>query len=165
MGSTSTFRRKSTLAAALLSLSGLLFVAAASGLLPLPIQPPLTQPAQAAPDAYQKAKGDYDSKNYASALTQFKALAAAYPRNALCHYYLALCHQALGHVPQAQQEFQMVQQLDRGSLGQYAAQGMRQLSGARTSSGGPIAIASAGGSGTSQARSKVRKIYEFYADW
>ncbi len=162
MGSTSSFRRKSILAAALLSVCGV----AAAGLLPLPMQTPLSQPAQAAPDAYQKAKGDYDSKNYASALAQFKALAAAYPRNALCHYYLALCHQALGHVPQAQQEFQVVQQLDRGSLGQYAAQGMRQLSGARSSSGtGAITIASAGGASSTQARSKVRKIYEFYADW
>lgn len=134
--------------------------------MPVPIAATLTQPAQAAPDAYQKAKGDYDNKNYASALTQFKALTAAYPRNALCHYYLALCHQAMGHVPQAQQEFQVVQQLDRGALGQYAAQGMKQLSGARSSSGsGSIAIASAAGAGTSQARSKVRKIYEFYADW
>lgn len=134
--------------------------------MPLPMQTRLTQPAQAAPDAYQKAKGDYDSKNYAAALTQFKALAAAYPRNALCHYYLALCHQALGHVPQAKQEFQVVQQLDRGSLGQYAAQGMRQLSGASSASGsGAIAIASAGGASSTQARSKVRKIYEFYADW
>ena len=132
----------------------------------MPLPAPLSQPVQAAPDAYQKAKGDYDSKNYASALAQFKTLAAAYPRNALCHYYLALCHQAMGHVPQAKQEFQVVQQLDRGSLGQYAAQGMRQLSGAGSSrGGGAITIASAGGSGSSQARSKVRKIYEFYADW
>ncbi|HND07014.1 MAG TPA: hypothetical protein PL012_15110, partial [Candidatus Obscuribacter sp.] len=56
MGSTSTFRRKSILAAALLSVCGV----AAAGLLPLPMQTPLSQPAQAAPDAYQKAKGDYE---------------------------------------------------------------------------------------------------------
>ncbi len=107
-------------------------------------------PAMSAPaNLYAQAVADYNSGNYGKAAGKFETLKASYPNNALTHYYLALCRQALGHLDKAKQEYQWVSQYGDASLKGLANQGMSRLSG----SSSPVAAG------------KVKKILEFYADW
>jgi outer membrane protein assembly factor BamD (BamD/ComL family) len=107
-------------------------------------------PAMSAPaNLYAQAVADYNAGKYGQAATEFETIKAQYPNNALTHYYLALCRQALGHLDKAKQEYQWVSQYGDASLKGLANQGMARLSGAKTPA----------------AAGKVRKILEFYADW
>ncbi|MCA0315949.1 MAG: hypothetical protein LCH63_19170 [Candidatus Melainabacteria bacterium] len=115
----------------------------------------------------------YQSKNYNQALERFKAITQANPRLAMGHYYLALCHQAVGHISQAQAEYQLVMQLDRGQLYNYAAAGLRQLGSARgmSGSGGNTSIVSrpsgqslAAAPSGAERREKADKVIYFHLD-
>jgi tetratricopeptide (TPR) repeat protein len=123
--------------------------------------------------SFQQGIADYKAGRYQQALNTFKTFAASYPNNALVHYYLAMSHQAVGHIAQAKQEYQAAILYGDAGLKQQATTGLNQLSKANTqiAYSAPSASApSAGGGrvspgGSSQPKSKVRKIYEFYADW
>lgn len=127
----------------------------------------------AGPPSFQQAVGDYQAKRYQAALEKFKTISSSYPNNALCHYYLAMTQQALGHIEQAKQEYQLSIQYGDARLKQLGQQGLAILGGAKTQiaygGGGSSAPQMlAGGSRSSsapQAKNKVKKIYEFYADW
>ena len=107
-------------------------------------------PAISAPaNLYAQAVADYNAGNYGKAASEFETLKASYPNNALTHYYLGLCRQALGHLDKAKQEYQWVSQYGDASLKGLANQGMSRL----------------GGSSSPAAMGKVKKILEFYADW
>ncbi|PZM80260.1 MAG: hypothetical protein DKT66_13395 [Candidatus Melainabacteria bacterium] len=107
-------------------------------------------PAVSAPASYGQAVADYNAGKYQQAASEFEAIKAQYPTNALTRYYLALCRQALGHLDKAKQEYDWVSQNGDANLKGLASQGLARLSGNRT--------------GSVQA-GKVRKILEFYADW
>ncbi len=128
-------------------------------------------PAMSAPaNQYAQAVADYNAGRYGQAATQFETIKASYPNNALTHYYLALCRQALGHFDRARQEYEWVSQYGDASLKGLAAQGMARMSGVRTSSssagsGSRTASATQSPSTRPPAGAKIRKILEFYADW
>lgn len=140
--------------------------------LPLPLQAQSTAQMSEAMQLYQ-------SRNYNQALERFKAITQANPRLAMGHYYLALCHQAVGHISQAQGEYQLVMQLDRGQLYNYAAAGLRQLGSARGMSGSggnssivsrPTSLNGQGGQSLaaapsgSERREKADKVIYFHLD-
>lgn len=128
-------------------------------------------PAVSAPaNSYNQAVADYNAGRYGQAAAAFETIKASYPNNALTHYYLALCRQALGHFDKARQEYEWVSQYGDASLKGLASQGLSRMSGAKTStsySGGSTSTASASPAAGSRppANAKVKKILEFYADW
>ncbi len=129
---------------------------------------------QAAP-TFQQAMADYSNGKYALALSEFQAFKVSYPNNALVHYYVALCQQALGRIDQAKLEYKWVLDSRDANLSAKAATGLAQLSSARlTGSGGSSASSSssqaavapvASGGGQKIAMGKVKKVIEFWADW
>ncbi|MDQ5933693.1 MAG: hypothetical protein QG574_991 [Cyanobacteriota bacterium erpe_2018_sw_21hr_WHONDRS-SW48-000092_B_bin.40] len=130
-------------------------------------------PALAAP-SYPQAKADYESGKYSQALASFQALAAAYPTNALVHYYMALCHQNLGHMGQAKAEYQIVVSSGQPQLVPKAAQGLAALAGARSSASSSSGSSSSASfsapgnessTGSKVAMGKVKKVLEFWAEW
>lgn len=126
-------------------------------------------PAISAPNLYAQAVADYNAGKYGQAASEFESVKAQYPNNALTHYYLALCRQALGHFEKARQEYEWVSQNGDANLKSLAAQGLTRMSGVKTSvsSGSSTRTASASPAAGSRppAGAKVRKILEFYADW
>lgn len=132
--------------------------------------------AMAAP-SFQDAVNDYNSGHYARAAGTLNLLKAQYPRNGLVHYYIALCQQAMGHIPQAQAEYQIVISLGEPRLSSLAATGLAQLSGKRISGyGGSGVTASVGAApsrgtsgsssgGAAVAAGRVSKVLEFWAEW
>lgn len=128
-------------------------------------------PALAAP-SFPQAKADYESGKYSQALATFQALSATYPTNALVHYYMALCHQNLGHMGQAKAEYQIVVSSGQPQLVPMAAKGLATLAGARSSSStGSSSSASSSApshessTGSKVAMGKVKKVLEFWAEW
>jgi len=125
--------------------------------------------------SFQEAVADYNAGQYAKALGKLEAVKAAYPTNALVHYYMALCQQAVGHLGQAKVEYQWVISSRDPKLAPMAMTGLSQLSGARTTGGGSSGGSSVGSSGSSsmasssggggQSHAKVAKILEFWATW
>ena len=116
----------------------------------------------AAPVSFQQAVSDYNTGKYAQALSEFKSYAASYPSNALVHYYLALCHQGLGHLGDARSEYDWVSKCGDRRLAPMAETGLAALSKTGTR------VAYQGSSPAPQSSSsqgKVKKIIEFYADW
>ncbi|CAN5461732.1 hypothetical protein BH11CYA1_BH11CYA1_00740 [soil metagenome] len=125
----------------------------------------LSSPATAVPD-FKQAKADYETGKYSQALSSFQALSAAYPTNALVHYYMGLCHQNLGHMGQAKAEYQTVINSRQPSLAPMAAAGLATLS--RASSGSSASAPSrpaASDTGVRVATAKVKKVLEFWAEW
>src|SRR5271167_4926872 len=61
-----------------------------------------------APASFHQATADYNAGRHAKALAEFEAYKTAYPSNALVRYYIALCHQELGHVDAARADFDWV---------------------------------------------------------
>lgn len=121
--------------------------------------------AWAAP-SFPQAEADYKSGKYAQALSSFQALSAAYPNNALVHYYMALCHQNLGHMGQAKAEYQLVVSSGQPQLAPMAAKGLATLAGARSGSGSASSIpSSSANTGVKVATAKVKKVLEFWAEW
>jgi len=92
----------------------------------------IVPPAWAAPD-YNHAVADYNAGKYGQAASEFEALKAAYPTNALTRYYLALCRQALGHFDKAREEYRYVATNGDARLKAMAKQGMQAMSGAKSS--------------------------------
>lgn len=137
------------------------------------------QGAYAAPN-FNQAVADYNAGRYSQAAAQFEAVKAAYPTNGLNRYYLAMCHQALGHLDQARQEYQYVATTNDARLKALAMQGMQKLGGAKAPTVGynpnPAAVAAANaamaamkngqtGSSTNPNAMPVKKIYKFTAPW
>jgi tetratricopeptide (TPR) repeat protein len=116
---------------------------------------------------FEQAVHEYNSGRHARALSELKKYEASYPNNTLVHYYIALCEQALNHLPQAKAEYQWVVTNGDAKLRAQAAAGFAQLSNVRTSaysspSSSNLAIAQGS---TSSARTKVRKVLVFDADY
>lgn len=125
----------------------------------------IISPALAAP-SYAEAESDYKNGKYAQALASFQSLSAAYPSNVLVHYYLALCHQNLGHMGQAKAEYQLVVNSRQPQLAPLAAKGLATLAGARSGSGSPSSYSpSSSDTGVKVATAKVKKVLEFWAEW
>ena len=124
-------------------------------------------PAMAAPaSSFPQAQLQYKNGNYAQALASFQALSAAYPTNALVHYYMALCHQNLGHMGQAKAEYQTVINSRQPSLAPMAAAGLATIS--KASSGSSVSAPirpSSSDSGIKAPAAKVKKVLEFWAEW
>jgi hypothetical protein len=119
---------------------------------------------------FQQCVQEYNNGRHAQALSEFKKYEASYPNNSLVHYYIALCEQALNHLPQAKAEYQWVAQNGDAKLKAQAAAGLAQLSNVSTSSGSSssssrnVAVAQSSSS-SSTGRTKVRKILVFDADY
>lgn len=101
------------------------------------------QPALA--DAFGDGVKKYNAKDYQGALNLFKQVAAGQPRNALCHYYLALCNQCLARVDEAKKEYKLATESPDPSLRSMAQTGLSQLDRVKI---GPVS-AITGGSGNS----------------
>lgn len=116
---------------------------------------------------YPQAVATYKTGNYAQALAQFKQVDANFPNNALVHYYMALCHQGLGHLNLARSEYQQVTGMGDVRLAGLARQGLNQLSGAKTQvySGGSPSQAPATQQPGAPAKKIAKKVLYFYADW
>lgn len=123
----------------------------------------------AAPVSFQQAVADYNAGKYSQANAEFESYKQAYPSNAMVHYYLALCKQALGHLDGAKAEYQWVTQNGDARLKGMAQSGFDQLSKVRSSGSQSASAVSAPSQGTAPAAvvasAKVKKIFEFYADW
>lgn len=78
--------------------------------------------------AYERAVADYSAGKYGQAASEFEALKASYPTNALTRYYLALTRQALGHFDKAKEEYQWVATNGDARLRAMALQGMQRMS-------------------------------------
>lgn len=113
------------------------------GLMAAAIVGGIAAPAWAA--GFNDAVAKYNSKNYQGALNEFKVIAEKEPRNALCHYYLALCNQCLARVAEAKKEYQLATQASDPGLRAMAQAGLTQLD--------RVNIGSAGGSSSGSASS------------
>lgn len=131
------------------------------------------QCSEAAPVSFQQAVADYTAGKYSQANAEFETYKQAYPTNAMVHYYLALCKQALGHIEGAKAEYLWVTQNGDARLRGMAQSGFDQLSKAKYSGSSSSSVATATPSHTATSASstpivataKVKKIIEFYADW
>ncbi len=127
------------------------------------------QTTAAAPVSFQQAVADYAAGKYSQAETELEEYKRAYPTNAMVHYYLALCKQAVGHLESAKAEYLWVTQNGDPRLKAMAQAGFDQLSKVRSSTPSSVAAAPAAASAASGApqiaTAKVKKIIEFYADW
>ncbi len=131
-----------------------------------------TQTTIAAPVSFQQAVADYTSGKYSQASSELETYKQAYPNNALVHYYLALCKQAMGQLEGAKAEYLWVTQYGDVRLKGMAQAGFDQLSKVRSSSSSRSSTtASSAPPPTASsptavvASAKVKKIIEFYADW
>ncbi len=133
-----------------------------------------TQITFAAPVSFQEAVAHYSAGKYGQASTELESYKQAYPNNAMVHYYLALCKQAMGQLEGAKTEYLWVAQNGDARLKGMAQSGFDQLSKARSSAGSSSSSVSTASSdpaaaATSRppvvASAKVKKIIEFYADW
>jgi len=124
-------------------------------------------PCLSAPASYNQAVKDYSAGKYAVALSEFQAYKAAYPNNALVHYYIGLCQQSLGRIDQAKAEYQWVAGNGDAQLKSKAEAGLNQLSRVHSSGGNFVSSGSthqAAGAST-RIGGKVRRVLDFYADW
>jgi len=122
----------------------------------------------AAPVSFQQAVADYTAGKYAQASTELETYKQAYPNNAMVHYYLALCKQAMGQLEGAKKEYLWVTQNGDARLKGMAQSGFDQLSKVRSSSSSVATAPTTSSAPTSApvvASAKVKKIIEFYADW
>lgn len=132
-----------------------------------------SQPLGFCAPTFKGAVEAYNSGKYAAALQDFKVFKASSPNNVLTRYYLALCHQAMNHTSEAREEYQFVSSYGDPTLKSHALKGLAQLGSMRSSSSGTSVAMSGGYSGGSAkpttpaapAATKVKKIFEFYADW
>src|SRR5271170_6105429 len=85
--------------------------------------------------SFQQAVSDYNAGKYSQALGEFKQFAAAYPSNAMSHYYMALCYQSIGQRGEARQEFTLTNQYGDASLKGYAEKALHSLGGASGGNG------------------------------
>jgi thiol-disulfide isomerase/thioredoxin len=127
--------------------------------------------AKGASSNFDQAVADYKEGHYARALSEFEALKASYPNNALVHYYDALCQQANGRIDKANSEFTFVLACPDPKLRALAQKGLSQLGGAHsTSRGGSVAAYNNTATATpkpsnSSGPGKVKRVLEFWAEW
>lgn len=134
-------------------------------------------PALSAPtNLYNQAVADYNSGKYRQAATAFETIKEASPSNAMNHYYLALCRQALGQYNKAILEYQWVSQNGDARLKGLAVQGLSRMSGVKTAvaasgltprtTSEPLSIAAGQArSNRPPAVAKVKKVIKFTAAW
>ncbi len=132
-----------------------------------------TARALAAP-SFQEAAALYNAGKYPQALSMLQTIEPSFPNNPWLHYYMALSHQAMGHIEQAKAQYQFVVNSRDPKLCGQAATGLSQLSGIKTTgSGGSSAFpsaASGGGSGSGSgsgqrlATGKVKKVLDFWRE-
>jgi thiol-disulfide isomerase/thioredoxin len=119
--------------------------------------------------SFGQAQKEYASGNYAKALQYFSSFAQVYPTNALTHYYMAMCHQQMGHSIQAKQEYGLTNQYGDANLKAMSTKALQALSGGSgsgsSSSTGSVVAAAGSTAGASRSGGKVAKILKFYADW
>jgi uncharacterized membrane protein YgcG len=130
--------------------------------------------ALAAP-SFQEAAALYNAGKYPQALSMLQTIEPSFPNNPWVHYYMALSHQAMGHIEQAKAQYQIVVNSRDPKLCGQAATGLSQLSGVRTSGGGGSSASTAaassgggsggGGGGQKLAMGKVKKVLDFWAVW
>jgi thiol-disulfide isomerase/thioredoxin len=149
--------------------------------------PRLTPPCFAS-NTLQDAITDYNKGQYYPALKKLTALQAAQPKNAMVHYYGALCKQAVGQIAEARTEYQWVYahgdgrlkalaQTGYARLGSYSARAGTVSSTAVAASTGPSSVlamsgALAGtGASTNTANTvtankgaRLKKVIEFYSN-
>lgn len=129
----------------------------------------INQATAAGPVSFQQAVADYTAGKYNQAESELEGYKRAYPTNAMVHYYLALCKQAMGHLESAKAEYLWVSQNGDARLKGMAQAGFDQLSKVRSSNSSAVAATPAAATtapATTQiASAKVKKIIEFYADW
>jgi thioredoxin 1 len=125
--------------------------------------------ADASPNDFNQAVQDYNDGHYAHALSEFDALKASYPNNALVRYYDGLCLQATGRFEKAKSEFDFVTTCPDQRLRSLAQKGLAQLSNAHSAGQTRIntsyTSAISASSGASSGPGKVKRVLEFYADW
>jgi thioredoxin-like negative regulator of GroEL len=78
----------------------------------------------------------YNAKDYQGALNEFKAVCTKDPKNALSHYYMALCDQCLARVDDAKKEYQWVVDNGPANLKGQAQTGLSQLEKVNVRTGG-----------------------------
>jgi thiol-disulfide isomerase/thioredoxin len=136
------------------------------------------QQSVAAPPSYAQAVKDYNSGNYTVALSEFSQMKAAYPYNALVRYYIGLCEQSLGHLPQAKFEFIFVSQNGDAKLKANAQSALAQLSNVTEKANNPLIVQNPGQARVANpghvaapnpgvsapASRRVKKIVLFYSD-
>ncbi len=147
-------------------------------------------PAQAAQSDCSQAVADFNARRYKRAFTQFKSLAEKYPDNEVVHYYLALCHQAMGRMSQAKAEYKWILEHGSTKLKSHARKGISQIGQTAAAEGSSIQTTQtaqaelASGTGSQSADSapaqadakktsakqapsqgKVARVIGFYADW
>jgi thiol-disulfide isomerase/thioredoxin len=115
--------------------------------------------------SFQQAVSHYKAGKYSEALGEFKQFAAAYPSNAMSHYYMALCYQSMGQRGEARQEFTLTSQYGDASLKGYAEKALQFLGGASGSNGGSVVAVRSGKSASAAQASSVSEVLEFYTDW
>jgi len=121
--------------------------------------------AVAAAPSFQQAVSHYNAGKYGEALGEFKQFVAAYPTNAMSHYYMALCYQSMGERSEARQEFTLTSQYGDASLKSYADKALIFLNGASGGRGGSAMAVSSGSSSPAAQASSVSEVLEFYTDW
>lgn len=120
----------------------------------------------AAPPSLKQAAINYKANKFQEACNELKEVVRLQPNNMLAHYYLALSHQALGHISDAKLEYQWVTVHGDAKFRGFAQTGLSQLGAANVSSSAQSLAPTAGSATPPQpGKPKVAKILEFYADW
>ncbi len=124
-------------------------------------------PALAGNSEFSQAQAEYNNRNYAGALAQFKALQTKYPNNELVHYYLALSNQAMGQIGLAKQEYQWVIDHGKSNLRGQAEKGLSQLGAARssTTSHASASLSTNSGAKGATTQGKAKRVIDFWAEW
>lgn len=120
----------------------------------------------AAPPSLKQAAINYKTGKYQDACNELKEIVRLKPNDMLAHYYLALSHQALGHISDAKLQYQWVISHGDAKFRGFAQTGLSQL-GATSVSSSAQSLSPTPTSPTpgQQSGPKVAKILEFYADW
>lgn len=118
---------------------------------------------------FNDAVTQYNAGHHSQALSIFQMYASAYPTNALCHYYMALCLQAMARPLQSRNEYQLAMQYGDQSIKNLSAVGLQRigrLTSSSASSSRPIGRTLTSPPGTRAASQQhVKKILEFYTSW
>jgi hypothetical protein len=119
----------------------------------------------AAPPNLKQASINYKTGKYQEACNELKEIVRLQPTNMLAHYYLALSHQALGHMSDAKLQYQWVIAHGDAKFRSFAQTGLSQLGTANVSSSSQSLSPTATSPAPASGKPKVAKILEFYADW
>ena len=118
--------------------------------------------------AFDQAVQKYKLRQYSAALVDFQTVLRANPRDAMTHYYMALCYQAMNQVSLAKQQYEWVAGSNDTTLRGYASSGLAQLQKFPSSYMGAITPSSPGVGARSGSAPRINgrlKVIEFYTDW